>query len=183
MCVCVCVCVCGVCFCFALFGDGSFFVRVQGLTNTDFQQRLQDFSKDMQNQWNMIMDLTYPIVAMFSGRAFNRFVSRPTQQHFCCCCCVLMCAVCACSCVRVCVCVRVRVCVCTRTLLVPLSSHTYGSTLACARVPCSVVSKASLRTRKLRTCGSRSSVSQQTFLSASEKCTRMGRAGAMCVQA
>lgn len=53
---------------------GALYSEEDGLTNTDFQQRLQDFSKDMQNQWNMIMDLTYPIVAMFSGRAFNRCI-------------------------------------------------------------------------------------------------------------
>ncbi|EGD79287.1 hypothetical protein PTSG_12914 [Salpingoeca rosetta] len=54
---------------------GALYADEDGLDKTDFLPRLFDFAKRMGNQWNIVMDLTYPIVAMFSGRAFNRVIN------------------------------------------------------------------------------------------------------------
>ncbi|EDQ90470.1 uncharacterized protein MONBRDRAFT_16206, partial [Monosiga brevicollis MX1] len=44
------------------------------LNYADMKQRFDDFTTTMGSQVNMALDLTYPVVAMFSGRAFNRVI-------------------------------------------------------------------------------------------------------------
>eukprot|EP00055_Hartaetosiga_balthica_P006041 m.18564 g.18564 ORF g.18564 m.18564 type:complete len:1175 (-) comp4979_c0_seq1:82-3606(-) len=45
-----------------------------GVKKTEFMKRLRHSAKQLGNQWNMVSDLTYPSVAMFTGRGFNRVI-------------------------------------------------------------------------------------------------------------
>jgi lysophospholipid hydrolase len=51
---------------------GALYADELGYANTQFLSRFKAFCKRMQKTLPQILDLTYPIVAMFSGRAFNR---------------------------------------------------------------------------------------------------------------
>eukprot|EP00730_Choanoeca_flexa_P008545 TRINITY_DN12502_c0_g1_i2.p1 TRINITY_DN12502_c0_g1~~TRINITY_DN12502_c0_g1_i2.p1 ORF type:complete len:1233 (+),score=284.31 TRINITY_DN12502_c0_g1_i2:2729-6427(+) len=53
---------------------GGMIAEELSVENSEFLRRYADFARVMGSQLNMVLDLTYPLVAFFSGRAFNRVI-------------------------------------------------------------------------------------------------------------